>query len=372
MSQRIPPSPKPKFDKVDLMIVCSMAVIGASYALGYQLDWGVTSNESVAEAPVMPEAATPPAPAAIVDKMLAAGKPTMPAATISPTEKPIVPTWSPDAREQSWEAMIRELEQVSAKHPGRVAIYFKDLKTNRSWEYHPDDLFPSASLIKVPIMAAVFMRIKEGNLSLNDKLSLHRRNRVGGSGSLKWRPDGTRLSVRDLLQVMISESDNTATAMLLETVGLGYVQRQFPQLGLLYTGIFEDGMSIRSGRVAHENYTTAREMTMLLEKIYRGELVDKPSSELMLEILKHRKAVASRLAKNLPRDWEIAHKTGLLRQACHDSAIVFSPSGDFALTVLTGQNPTYKRAKDFISRLGRIAYRHYGATPKGRRHVAAR
>lgn len=371
MAQRISPSPKPKLDKVDLMIVCSMAVIGASYALGYRLDWGATRSEPGAEPATQAEPA--PAAPAIVESVLSAAKNAMPAATVSPAPKPLGPAWAADPREQSWDAMIRELEQVSAKHPGRVAIYFKDLKTNRSWEYHPDDLFPSASLIKVPIMAAVFLRIKEGNLSLNDRLSLHRRNRVGGSGSLKWRPDGTRLSVRDLLQVMISESDNTATAMLLETVGLGYVQRQFPQLGLLYTGIFEDGMSIRSGRVAHENYTTAREMNMLLEKIYRGELVDKPSSELMLEILKHRKAVASRLAKNLPRDWEIAHKTGLLRQACHDSAIVFSPGGDFALTVLTGQNPNYKRAKDFISRLGRIAYRHYGATPKGsRRHVAAR
>jgi beta-lactamase class A len=100
---------------------------------------------------------------------------------------------------------------------------------------------------------------------------------------------------------------------------------------------------------------------MMMEKIYRGEMLDGKSSMMMLDILKHKKAVASRLAKGLPRGWEIAHKTGLLRQACHDSAIIFSPEGDYAITVLTGANGDYKSAKDFISRLGRVTFRYYGA-----------
>jgi beta-lactamase class A len=130
-------------------------------------------------------------------------------------------------------------------------------------------------------------------------------------------------------------------------------------MGLLYTGIYEEGMSIKGGRVAHENYTTAREMTALMEKIYRGEAVDKLSSSVMMEILKRPKAVASRLAKGLPAGWEIAHKTGLLRQACHDSAVFLTPNGDYAMTVLTGQNRSYSHAKDFITKLGRVTFAHY-------------
>jgi beta-lactamase class A len=100
-------------------------------------------------------------------------------------------------------------------------------------------------------------------------------------------------------------------------------------------------------------------MEMLLEKIYRGEAVDKTSSDLMMEILKKPKAVASRLAKGMPSGWEIAHKTGLLRQACHDSAIFLTPNGDYAITVLTGQNASYSQAKNFITRVAHVTFEHY-------------
>jgi beta-lactamase class A len=155
--------------------------------------------------------------------------------------------------------------------------------------------------------------------------------------------------------------------MVLERIGIGYVQQQFPRMGLLYTGIYEEGMSIKGGRVAHENYTTAREMEMLLEKIYLGEAVDKASSDVMMGILKKPKAVASRLQKGMPSGWEIAHKTGLLRQACHDSAIFFTPNGDYAITVLTGQNASYSQAKDFITKIAHITFENYA----GPRYLAS-
>jgi len=352
---RIAPSPRPRLARLDVMMVSAMLVIVASYALGYRLDWsqdpGLVSNVEEEDesngaqipAPASVEALQPPMPP-LAEPAIVASAPE---------------AWSEKPEDQEWGLMTQALGALAARHPGRVSIMLKDLKSGRCWTYHPDDLFPAASLIKVPVMISAFYKISEGELSLNEMLVLRRRTRVGGSGSLKWRPDGTRLSVSELLIHMINESDNTATAMVLDRLGIGWVQQQFPRMGLLYTGIYPEGMSIKGGRVAHENYTTAREMSMLLEKIYRGEIVDKDSSALMLEILKRRKAVPSRLAKGLPRGWEIAHKTGLLRMACHDSAIFFTPNGDYVMTVLTGQNRSYHAAKDFISRLGRITFRYY-------------
>lgn len=265
----------------------------------------------------------------------------------------------PDPRDEAWDKMVSKLDAMVSHYPGRVSVYLKDLKSGRTWTHNPDDLFPAASLIKVPILISTFYKIKDGGLSLDETLTITRRNRRGGSGSLKWRPDGTKLTLRDTLVHMINESDNTATQMVLERLGLGYVQQQFPRMGLLYTGIYEEGMSIKGGRVAHENYTTAREMEMLEEKIYRGQAVDKPSSDMMLEILKKPKAVAARLAKGMPRGWEIAHKTGLLRQACHDSAIFLTPNGDYAVTVLTGQNASYSQAKNFITKLAHVTFENF-------------
>jgi beta-lactamase class A len=257
--------------------------------------------------------------------------------------------------------MTEDLFRLAASYRGRVAIVLKDLQTGNVWTYHQDDLFPSASLIKVPVMLCVFNSINDGKISLNEKIALRRKHRVGGSGSLKWSPDGTKLSLRELLYRMINESDNTATAMILDRIGIDYVQAQLPKFGLFYTEVNPEGLSIKGGRVPRENYTTAREMAMMMERIYRGEMVSRASSELMMDILKHRRATRSRLAKGLPRGWELAHKTGLLRQACHDVAIVLTPYGDYALTVLTGHNRSYGTAKDFISRLGKVTFKYYNA-----------
>jgi beta-lactamase class A len=362
-----------RVERLDVLLIFSMGMIISAYALGYRLDWtaapGLNLNEEEEDIPVQIEA-----PASL---------PVMTAAEPSPAMDPVpaAPAVSAEPAapaDEDWDFMTAELAKRAAKHVGRVSIVLKDLKTGRTWLHHPDDLYPAASLIKVPVMIATLYRISEGSLSLNDRLMLRRRVRVGGSGSLKWRPDGTRITVEELLIRMINESDNTATAMLLDAMGIGYVQQQFPRMGLLYTGIYPEGMSIKGGRVAHENYTTAREMTMLLEKIYSGEAVDKYSSSLMLGILKRPKAVPSRLAKGLPLGWEIAHKTGLLRMACHDSAIFFTPNGDYVMTVLTGQNRSYTEAKDFISSLAKTTFRHYTGTnqlaraAKKRQQVALR
>jgi len=277
-------------------------------------------------------------------------------------------------KDEEWAEMVGGLQSLSRSYEGRVGIYLKDMETGRTWEYNADRLFPSASLIKVPIMAAVFEKIKLGAITLETQLKLTRRDRVGGSGSLKWVREGTSLSVMEIIYKMITESDNTATRMLIDYVGMDYLKGAFGKLGLVQTNITPEGMSLASGKVQRENYTTAREMGSLIERIYAGELVDKESSGLMLEALKHNKS-RSRLRKGLPMGWEIGHKTGLLRHACHDVGIVFSPRGDYVIAVLTSDVPNYKSAKNFISKVAKLTYRYYrieadyaearGLTPQG-------
>ena len=261
-------------------------------------------------------------------------------------------------KDAEWLEMVASLEQASDAYPGRVGIYIKDLQTGKNWEYNADRLFPSASLVKVPIMAAVFEKIKLGAITLDTQIKLTRRDRVGGSGSLKWVRDGTSLSVMEIVYKMITESDNTATRMLIDHVGMDYLEGNFKKLGLVQTNICQEGMSLASGRVKKDNYTTPREMAELMERIYAGELVNREASEFMLEVLKHNKS-RSRLRKGLPLGWEIGHKTGLLRRACHDAGIVFSPRGDYVIAVLTSEAPNYTVAKNFISKAAKLTYKYY-------------
>ncbi|HAT73194.1 MAG TPA: hypothetical protein DCS63_10300 [Elusimicrobia bacterium] len=260
--------------------------------------------------------------------------------------------------EAEWQAMVVGIEKTSGAYRGRVGIYLKDIQTGRVWEYNAAGLFPSASLIKVPIMAAVFEKIKLGAITLDTQIRLTNRGRVGGSGSLKWVREGTSLSVMEIIYKMITESDNTATKMLIDYVGMPYLENSFRKLGLVQTNITPEGMSLASGRVKNENYTTAREMAGLMERIYEGELVNREASEFMLDVLKHTKS-RSRLRRGLPLGWEIGHKTGLLRRSCHDVGIVFSPRGDFVLAVLTSEVPDYTSAKNFITRVAKLTYAYY-------------
>lgn len=330
-----------KIDPLDLVVLSTLVAVSFSYYLGFGLDWAAESEALNAKYAVDVETPADEAADTLAEAITAAG--------------------GEDGTEiTSWNDMVRRLHAEAIAYPGVVSIYLKDLKNpDRKWMYQVDDLFPSASLIKVPIMAAVMEKVKNGSIHLDDRVKMQRRHRTGGSGTLKWQRDGTHFSIRQLLERMIDESDNTAMRMLIDVVGIGYLQQQFPKFGLQYTEIYPEGLSLQSGRLKHgENYTTAREMSMLLEKIYRRELVDQASSEIMLGIMKRVKGRA-RLAKSLPVGWEIAHKTGLLRSACHDSAIIFSPQGDYVLTVLTKQNRSYSRAKNFIASMGRITHRYY-------------
>lgn len=262
-------------------------------------------------------------------------------------------------RDAEWETMVASLEKMSAGYDGQVGIYIKDLNTDRVWEHNPDQLFTAASLIKVPIMVSIFEKIKRGELSLDTRLKLTRRDRAGGSGSLKWARPGTVLTVMEIVFKMITESDNTATRMLIEYAGMDYLQRTFGELGLINTRIYPEGMNLTSAPVARENYTTAREMARLMERIYKGQVVDPEASEFMLDVLKHNNKSHSRLRKSLPIGWELGHKTGMLRRSCHDVGVVFSPRGDYIIAVLTGDVPDYTSAKNFIARVAGQTYRYY-------------
>lgn len=103
-------------------------------------------------------------------------------------------------------------------------------------------------------------------------------------------------------------------------------------------------------------------MAFIFEKIYKREMVSYNASLTMLEILKGNKS-RSRLRSGTPREWSIGHKTGLLRRACHDVGVVFSPNGDYLIAVLTLNGPSYKSAKNFISKIAKIASVYYQIEP---------
>jgi len=265
-----------------------------------------------------------------------------------------IETINPD----DWKSLADAVQRRAKHFNGAVGYVIKDMRTGAVTSSKDNHPFLSASLIKLPILCAAFQAVEDGKMSLSAPVTLEKADRRGGSGVLKNVPLGSVYTNRELLELMIVHSDNTAAELLIRQLGYDYIRETFTRFGLQETQIHPEGFKLSSRRVVSDNITSPRDMARLLEKIYRGTLISPQASEQMLDILKRQK-MRDRLPRYMPAGWTIAHKTGLLRKACHDVGIVFSPKGEYMICVLTGQDVNYKYAKQFIASVGRITFDHY-------------
>lgn len=252
--------------------------------------------------------------------------------------------------EHSLQEYVNSIVQDGAE----VAIYIKDLSTGYEIKINSDKKMPSASLVKIPIMAAVYYLVDKGKLSLDEKLVYKKKYRCGGSGVIKKMPYGTKFTIKELVELMITISDNVATHMLIERIGLKNLNEIFKELGLKDTNINRFVMDLFLKNKGVENYTTAEDIGLLLEKVYRGSLVSKKACIEMLSIMLKQR-ICDRIPKKLPLQIAVAHKTGLMKDVCHDVGIVYTNNGDFVICVLT-QNIKHSLAKEFIAD---VAYETY-------------
>lgn len=254
-----------------------------------------------------------------------------------------------------WSSFINNISESVGEYPYSAGLIVRDLKNDFSYYYQGSKQFISASLIKFPIMCSVFAEIDKGNMSLNETIVLKKYHKVSGSGSLRKVPVGSRYSVEELLKRMIGKSDNTAAKMLTDYIGLKKMNNIFVEIGLQDTNISHKSFNMTRKKVRDESFTTPYDIAFLLEKIYYGEFINKEISDRIVEILKLPDD-NSRLSRYLPDNFELAHKTGLLRGACHDAGIVFTPRGDYLICVMTEKNYSYSKAKRFIAHVGKLAY----------------
>jgi beta-lactamase class A len=255
----------------------------------------------------------------------------------------------------SYRELMSELEKRTAKFRGEAGILVKDLKTHQTLGINSSKLFPSASLVKVPIMAAVYAADREGRLKLTDQLAVKRTEKIKSRSKIYRARPGTKFTVSDLVECMITESDNTAANMLVDALGFGYLNQKFIEFGLKNTDLRRGIMDLKWRKAGIENYTTAEDMALMLEKIYNGELVSKEASAQMLEILKRQK-VNDRIPKGLPNKMVVAHKTGLLKDTVSDVGIIFTNEGDFIICVLTADIHNFRTAKRFIGKIAECTY----------------
>ncbi len=226
---------------------------------------------------------------------------------------------------------------------GDVSLYAKNLQTGRSFGLRENEPVRTASTIKLAIMIECFFEAAERHLEWAEPVLLTPASKVPGSGLLQEFSDGDKLPLRDVLDLMIVMSDNTATNLILDRIGGNAVNARMAQLGFSQTrvmrkissgeqrsGVTDEGRKPENAKWGIGR-SSPREMAALLEKIYRGELVSREASEQMLAVLKRQ-----RDHNGLGRDMNgvtVANKSGALDHLRSDVGLIYSEPGPVAVAV---------------------------------------
>ena len=237
------------------------------------------------------------------------------------------------------------LKPIIAAHEGSVAVSVKHLTTGAEFAHRGDVPMPTASLIKFPIMVAAYQQAEKRQIDLKTMVELKETDKVPGSGILTPHfSAGTRLSLRDLIRLMIVFSDNTATNLVIERIGLPFTNQLMNEWQCretrLNSMLYGAGPSISSegSQEFGLGSTTADDMIRLLSRLDKQDLVSTDASQQMYD---HMLACEDqqRFGRFLPNDTKIAMKTGTIGRICTAAGIIESPSGHIALCVLTSKNP---------------------------------
>ena len=239
----------------------------------------------------------------------------------------------------------------------KAAFVIRNLKTNEGALYNENEVVPSASLIKIQVMAEILRQVKEGKLALKQRITVKESDKVPYS-ILTMLDTGNDYSLNDILTLMIVQSDNTATNLLIELAGIEIINQFIQELKLTNT-ILQRRMMDWDARIAgKENLTTASDMARMMELLYRAEVIDQVSSDFMIEIMK-KQLDNSMMRLYIPDETVIAHKTGDLDYLCHEAGIVYHEKGDFILVVMVWDAVTNNYARQSIGQIAKIVYEYF-------------
>lgn len=231
-----------------------------------------------------------------------------PATVISQKYTPALPTVTPTPKLQQEKQAVEEMTKPLR---GKYGIYFQDLETRDYFEINGKEIFPAASLIKLPVILTLYREADAGKINLDEVYRLQAVDKRDGAGSLIYKPVGFEITYRKMTELMGKQSDNTAFYIISKILGATKIQETIDALGMRSTS-FE------------QQTTTPEDIGLFFRKLYRERVVSEKGKEEILAFLTDT-IWEDRIPAGVPKGIKVSHKIGTLPGVISDAGIVFSP-----------------------------------------------
>jgi beta-lactamase class A len=264
----------------------------------------------------------------------------------------------PPKQQVLWQKLEAGIADVDRDLDGVLGVAIEDLTTGQKYILRGDEVFPQASSIKVAVLAELYHQAQQGKLQLTDMYTVRASDLVADSYIMSGLTPGvTQLTLRDLATMMVAVSDNSATNVLIDRVGMENVNSLLDSLGLTRTRLRRKMMDLKAASEGRENVSTSSEMLALFDSLYRGKIFNKELTEDFFKVLSTPKD--SWIPRDLPEDVRIANKPGSLEGVRNDSGIVFVANRPYIICMMTTYLRRERDGEEAISKISLAAYRMF-------------
>lgn len=252
------------------------------------------------------------------------------------------------------------IEEIVAQLPGKASI--KLCTPEGELDINANERISAASLIKVPIMMAAYLKAERDGLDLKQFVPILREQRVGGMGVVTHLSQDLALPLEDIITLMIIVSDNTCTNLTIDNVGIEYIQRVCAEFGCKQTVLGRRLMDYKARARGLDNWTSAADMALLLREIWEGTKLPVNGQEKMCYNLRSQQ-FNTKLPRRIPYgpNTIIAHKTGEISAVEHDAAIIEVNGNRAYLAVLLHELTDTIAGQDAHVSIGRLVWEYLSA-----------